>query len=328
MPVSEAVFQAGTFGQRNFSKDCEIGDTETFQTTGFQRVVFQEQFPTQSRVRVIVTANNLGVPAGIHNAALVGAVQDVTAEGFILQARNSDCADEVSLAGMNWVAVAETPGVQQKPTNIRMGVLQPRPFSPDCHSGDTTDFGVTFSTPVEGQPVVVVTANNLNVQGHNAAVAGIVMGPDGNPPTPTGFALKARNSDCAAGGCGFYFVAVSRGLPGSGNLIIDTGEVVLQNFHSDCSDGDTRTWDIYFSQPFLTPPTILVTANDGNLGRPPQHQAFPVGMARNVTPYGFTLAGRNSDCFTGRGSGDPFGQEVFGQAGFYWVAIGCAVGCG
>src|SRR5690242_19979185 len=101
VPINEAIFQVGTFGQRNFSKDCQTGDTETFQTTGFQRVVFPERFPEQSSVRVIVTPNSLGVSTGTHNAALVGAVQDVTAEGFVLKARNSDCADEVSLGGMN-----------------------------------------------------------------------------------------------------------------------------------------------------------------------------------------------------------------------------------
>ena len=327
VPINEAVFQVGTFGQRNFSKDCEIGDTETFQTTGFQRVVFPEQFPAQSSVRVIVTANNLGAPTGTHNAALVGAVQDVTVEGFILKARNSDCADEVSLAGMNWMAVAETPGVQQKPTDIRIGTLQPRSFSSNCNHGDTTDWGVTFSTPLESQRVVVVTANDLNVQGHNAAVVGIVLGPDGNPLAPTGFALKARNSDCAAGGCGFYYAAISPGVAGSGSLIVDTGEVVSQNFFNNCSDGDTKAWEVYFSRPFLTPPIILVTANDGHLvGHSLQHQAFPVGMARSVTPYGFTLVGRNSDCFTG--DGGLFGPKIAAQAGFYWVAIGCALGCG
>jgi hypothetical protein len=326
IPINEAIFQAGTFGQRNFSKDCQTGDTETFQTTGFQRVVFPERFPDQSSVRVIVTANNLGVSTGTHNAALVGAVQDVTAEGFVLKARNSDCADEVSLAGMNWIAVAETPGVRQKPTDIRMGTLQPRSFSPDCQPGDTTDWGVTFSAPLEGQRVVVATANNLNVQGHNAAAVGIVLGPDGNPPATTGFALKARNSDCAAGGCGFYYAAISPGIPGTGSLIVDTGEVVPQNFFNDCSAGDTRALEVYFSQPFLTPPTILVTANDGHLGQNLQHQAFPVGMARDVTPYGFTLVGRNSDCFTG--DGGVFGPKIAAAAGFYWVAIGCALGCG
>jgi hypothetical protein len=327
VPINEALFQVGTFEQRNFSKDCEIGDTETFETTGSQRVVFPEQFPAQASVRVIATANNLGAPAGTHNAALVGAVQDVTVEGFVLKARNSDCADEVSLAGMNWMAVAETPGVQQKPTDIRMGMLQPRSFSPDCVPGDTTDWGITFSAPLDGPRVVVVTASDLNVQGHNAAAVGIVLGSDGNPPAPTGFALKARNSDCAPGGCGFYYAAISPGIPGNGSLIVDTGEVSSQNFFNDCSDGDTRAQEVYFSRPFLTPPMILVTANDGHLGRGLQHQAFPVGMARSVTPYGFTLVGRNSDCFTGDGGIIARGK-VPGQAGFFWVAIGCALGCG
>jgi hypothetical protein len=313
VPINQAIFQMGTVEQRFFSKDCEPGDTETF------NISFPTPFPAQG-VRVIVTANSLNVPRGAHNAAVVGIAQQVTPAGFVLRARNSDCADAGGFAGMNWMAVLETPDIQQKPINIRMGVLQPQSFSPDCESGDTRDFGGNFSTSInDNQPVVLVTASNLNVQGHNAAVVGTVLYPQTDT---TGVVLKGRNSDCASGGCGFYYVALSHKTPGRADLIVDTGDVHPQNFFADCTEGDTRSWDVYFHQPFLTPPVVLVTANGSEANF---HNAAAVGMARNVTPYGFTLVGRNSDCF---GEGGVFGPRPAIPAGFYWVAIGCAVGCG
>lgn len=48
-----------------------------------------------------------------------------------------------------------------------------------------------------------MTANDLKVQGHNAAVVGIAQ-----DVTPNGFTLSARNSDCASGQAGFYWVAI------------------------------------------------------------------------------------------------------------------------
>jgi hypothetical protein len=312
VPIGEVIFQIGTVEQRRFSKDCETGDTEIF------NIRFPTPFPTQMGIRVIVTANNSNVPRGAHNAAVVGIVQNVTTDGFVLRARNSDCADAGGFAGMNWMAVLETPGTQQKSVNLRMGILQPQPFSSDCYSGDTRDFGASFSSSLDSPPIALVTANNLNVQGHNAAAVGTVL-----DPSASGFTLKARNSDCAAGGCAFYYVALSQGAAGRGDLIADTGEVYEQSFLNDCNSGDTRNWDVYFNQPFLTPPVVLVAAYHSKLDD--VHPAAAVGMARNVTPHGFTLVGRNSDCFGPTGLAGPV---IASAAGFYWVAIGCAPGCG
>ncbi len=313
VPINEAIFQMGTVEQRFFSKDCDTGDTELFNIT------YPTPFATMEGVRVIVTANNLNVPRGAHNGAVVGIAQGVrvTPGGFVVRARNSDCAEAGAFAGLNWMAVLETPGTQHKPVNLRMGVLQPQSFSPDCESGDTRDFGVNFSTSIDDQPVVLVTASNLHVQGHNAAAVGTVL-----DPTATGFTLKARNSDCASGGCAFYYVALSHKTPGRADLMLDTGEVYEQVFYKDCTEGDTRSWDVYFNQPFLAPPVVLVTANGRDANT---HNAAAIGMARNVTPYGFTLVGRNSDCF---GEGGLLGPRTAIPAGFYWVAIGCAKGCG
>jgi hypothetical protein len=169
------------------------------------------------------------------------------------------------------------------------------------------------------RPVVLVTANNLNVVGHNAAAVGIARDPDG-----AGFVLRARDSDCSEGESGFYYLRVAPGRPMEANLVIDTGEVPGDTFYRDCDPGDTKSWDVYFDYPFLTPPVVFVTTNDNNVT---SHNVAAVGMARNVTPYEFTLVGRNSDC--AGGSDRPLGSSsVSGQAGFYWVAIGCSRGCG
>lgn len=306
--INQTIFQIGTVPARDFSEDCVPGDWEAIPIT------FTPAFPAVG-VRVIVTANNENVGKGEHNPAVVGNTRSVTPTGFTLAARNSDCAR--GRAGFNWMAVLETPGKRQrKPIDLRMGALQPKHFQPDCKPGDWQHWGVNFSTPFSDVPVTLLTASNLNVTPwhrddtlwyHNAAVVGIVR-----DPTATDLTLAARNSDCAEGDCAFYYVALSQETAGKEDLWVDSGELTAQGFAPDCKSGDWRDWSITFSQPFLTPPVVLVTANDLRVkgGNP-----AVVGIARNVTPYGFLLSARNSDC-----SG--------GQAGFYWVAIGCARGCG
>ncbi len=68
---------------------------------------------------------------------------------------------------------------------------------------------------------------------------------------------------------------------------------------------------IYFTDPFLAPPVVLLTDNDPRSeGRNPA----VVGIAQNVTPFGFRVAARNSD-------------YIGGRTGFYWVAIGWPQEC-
>jgi hypothetical protein len=153
----------------------------------------------------------------------------------------------------------------------------------------------------------------MNVQAHNAAAVGIVEN-----PTAQRFTLHARNSDCAVGDCAFYYLAIATLLDqpngDGGNLQVGTGEVQAMSLNAACVPGDAQTSQVDFHQPFLTPPTVLLTANDLGVAQD-GHNAAAVGIAQNVTPYGFTLLARNSDC-------------MGGQAGFYWVAIGCSLGCG
>src|SRR5947208_1557580 len=100
--TKETIFQIGTVDSRNFGEDCHEGDWEEFHIT------FVAAFPDKLKVRVIVTANSQEVERGTPNAAVVGIAQKVTPTGFVLGARNSDCAR--GDAGFNWMAVAETPG--------------------------------------------------------------------------------------------------------------------------------------------------------------------------------------------------------------------------
>src|SRR5262249_37033926 len=156
-----------------------------------------------------------------------------------LAARNSDCAR--GSAGFNWMAVLETPGQQQRPVDLRMGVVQPKYFQPDCIPGDWQGWGVNFSALFADTPVALLTASNLNVQGHNPAVVGVVQ----NPNT-TSFHPVARNSDCAGGDCTLYYVALSQDRAGRNDLWVDTGEVFPQTFAPNCVPGDWQSWDIYF----------------------------------------------------------------------------------
>lgn len=304
--INQTIFKMGTVEADDYSKDCRQGDWET------HRISFREAFPGDD-VRVIVTANDQGVRRGTHNPAVVGIARDVTRRGFVLASRNSDCGR--GSAGFNWMAVLETSRRRSPVVNLRMGVLQPKLFDRDCRSGDWNEWGVTFCNPRFEQEAVLLTASDLNVtpwgggnmlRYHSAAVVGIVR-----DPTSSGFTLAARNSDCAEGKSAFYYVALSQS-GGRSNLWVDTGEVTEQFFESDCKSGDWKEWDVEFSEPFLVPPVVLVTANNKDVRG---HNAAVVGIASKVTPNGFSIMARNSDCGTGR-------------AGFYWVAIGCQRGCG
>lgn len=313
---TEAIIQFGQVDAHRFSPDCENGDWQYWDVT------FSEAFPDPAKIRVILTPNNRGVDSGTHNAAVVGIAQDVRSDRFRLLARNSDCAG--GNAGFNWMAIAETPTIEHDELpDIWMGILQPQHFQPDCQPGDWREWAVTPGDPIVGADFpVVATASNLNITPfygnaglayHNAAAVGIVR-----IPSPGQFDLVARNSDCAEGDCTFYYLATS--LLGRWEQIwIDTGEVSAKSFAPDCHAGDWQSWLVSFSHSFMTPPMVFVTAHApavrvDHREHVEHHVPAPVGIAQNVTTHGFTLAARNSDC-------------VGGWAGFYWVAIGCDLGC-
>lgn|SRR5262249_6237077 len=332
--IRETIVVTGRIEVLPFTPDCVTGDTQELNRNNNKRIPFPPGlFQLQGEpVRVILTPQHPDPDPDLdprpHVAAPVGIAQNVSVTGFDLRARNSDCA--AGSAGFNWMAIQERRGEEHEVPSLRMRVLQPEHlddaefFRRSCESGDTHYSGVRFWRPMLSEPTVLLTPTNLNiiksavVRGvhdigvyNPAAIVGIVQG-----QSTQGFNLKARNSDCAIGECAFFYVALSStpGVPGdSGDLVVDTGEVSARYFAPDCVKGDIQYVGIDFHRPFLTPPVVLVTANDLGVTHP--HNAAVVCMANNVTLYGFTIKARNSDC-------------ADGQAGFYWVAIGCSFGCG
>jgi len=335
-----ASFRMGTIADPEFFfADCAQGDTHLLGP-----IPFTPPFPDDNvRVIALASAVSSAFPAV---PAIVCIAEQVDRNGFRLKARNSDLG--TGFSNFNWMAVSEVPtlnadGSPLPPPDIRLGAVQPRLFFQD---GVVTQppgldwqlwAGVPFSNPMSSGTVVVATANNLNLSPfywllqdtspfdsnnplvyHNSAVVGIIQS-----PSATGFSLAARNSDTARGICAFYWAAFDAAVkpivdPTVPDMVIDTGIAEARSFAVSNTQGDWNWWEIFFRKPFLTPPVVLVTANDqlgGGQLIPTKANIAAVGIAQNVTPYGFRLAGRSSDC-------------AAGQAGFYWVAIGCSLGCG
>ena len=72
--------------------------------------------------------------------------------------------------------------------------------------------------------------------------------------------------------------------------------------------GDWQSWTINFADHFISPPVVILTADnyDGSLL---SYSVAAVPMANDVTSFGFTLAARNADV-------------AAGWVSFSWLAIG------
>ena len=104
-PVENVIIQTGKAHAQFFNEDCVSGDTRS------QSVGFFPGFPGDG-IRVIVTPTNLDVAKDEYNAAVVGIAQNVSAQGFTLLARNSDC--KAGATNFYWMAVQEHPlGLQE-----------------------------------------------------------------------------------------------------------------------------------------------------------------------------------------------------------------------
>lgn len=285
------------------------------------------QLPAGGQPQVIVTGNSVRVQP--QNTPAVVALTmnlelkfnppplNVTNISFTLLARNSDLA--AGEANFHWIFVLETGKKQDlfPVPNLRFGVVQPKHFSSTGSGGDTqtwpavtySDRAPPFPATAAGTPQlsrVVLTANDLS-PAHNVPAVGLVY-----DPTPQGFMLKGRNSDCAEGYCNFFYLAACEG-GNKKDILIDSGQLNFTYFKAGKTDGDWHFWDkITFKRSFKTPPVVLVTGSDVDLADRP---VAVVGIARTVTPNGFTLAARNSD-------------NSAGWAGFRWIALGCDEGCG
>jgi hypothetical protein len=286
------------------------------------------------RISVILTPHS-AVP-------VVPVVESVSTTGFVFSLRNADPTQDAGSITVDWLAVLGVPDVAPSPIDARLSVLQHQHFSGFLDNQPQWPriwFSTRMVTTVA--PVVLLTANNLNVPSNeNPAVIGTsgVLANSADlvakgvivPGFAFGMSVRATDVDTVGGNTGFYAAAFTlnssapaRSVPSASAaaLVLDNGtEENTDNLALYASgllgprfpvspggvSGDWVSADIYFSSPFSTPPLVLATARG---------QAPVVPIARNVTTHGFTMALRNTD-------------TVAGKAAFFWVAIGCAAGCG
>jgi hypothetical protein len=283
----------------SFSQSSRSGD---WQRIG---VSFQPQFPAPASglIRVFATATCAGLSPGERGAPAVPVVGEISPRGFTIWARNSDIVP--GRAAFNWIAVAEMAEPPLADNAALFGLLSPQYFMTSAQTGDWSTYGAPIPVPLQlpSSPVVVASASNANVRVHATAAVPVV-----DSPTLDRVSLQARNSDVGAGLASVGYVAMLPGEAAPDTLAIDSGRVAPLRFAPGARRGDWQTWGVTFAAHFVGPPVVIATADnyDGNLR---SYAVAAVGMADDVTPYGFTLAARNSDV-----SG--------GFVAFSWLAIG------
>ena len=243
--------------------------------------------------------------------------RDVTPQGFRLAARNAD-PDFGGFSAFNWIAIEETPGVENAVPALQKGLFPPRHFDPAFESFlGNRSFEDHVYYEMHNPPIsldnnvasVQLTATNQSVTEHNVAAVGIIN----NPVEVQQLDLAAHNVDITAGGCAFYGAAfsyensIASGAAGS-ELQIDTGAVEEEWFEPSGHPGDWQTWDVVFASPFSELPVVLLTPYKP-IDIPVRLSPAVLGMVQALTTGGFRIAARNSDI--GRG-----------LAGFFWIAIG------
>jgi hypothetical protein len=234
-------------------------------------------------------------------------VREVSRTGFTVAARNSASA---GFAALNWLAIQETPGVVHDVPDFKMGIVPPLLFGPAGSHGDQGGVPQPLTETDTTTAAIVLTASDHNVKGHSVPSVGVLKSTFNQRPSSH---LAARNSDVVAGGCSFYWASFSYESHFARNGAnsepsIEIGETKDMSFQPSGRPGDWQTWDIRFATPFSESPVVLVTAKKPN-GTPAELNPAVVGVAQEVTPFGFRLAARNSDCFQG-------------TTGFQWAAIG------
>ena len=320
--VKETTIRYGSVPARHFNRSNESGDTR------FVNVAFDPPFgppkPGKPKgvaqaISVVVTPKGGGVPA-------VAMAVDVKSTGFTLRARNADPTVEGE-AAFDWLAVLGVFQLDAPPLDARLSVLQAKHFGDflDRHRWPRIWFSTSFDP--SSPRVLLLTENNLNIQGdRNPAIVAVADELESLPGLQTdGFSVRAINVDTISGSSGFYAAAFTLGNPATptgqatAEMWIDHGsEQSTEDYFRNVfpgtpypvsaggEAGDSRDFAIYFDRPFLTPPVVLATARETNA---------VVTIARDVTTHGFTLHARNSD-------------SVPRHALFYWIAIGCVEGCG
>jgi hypothetical protein len=298
-PLGSVSVRTGTTSTQAFSQSGLTGDWRTF------NIPFNPGFRpfAAGKIRVFATATRQGLAANDRGAPVVPVVGQISPQGFAIWARNSDIVR--GNAAFNWIAVAEVPDAPPTNASALFGSLSPLYFSTAAKPGDWN----SYSTPVPesrkpANPVpVVATAANMNVRVHASAAVPVV-----GAAAVDQVSLSARNSDVGAGLASFNYLAFLPGVAPSAKLIVDTGRVFPLFFAKGGQRGDWQTWTVNFADHFISPPGVIVTADnyDGNLR---SYAVAATAMANDVTANGFTLTARNSDVSAG-------------WVAFSWLAVG------
>lgn len=309
--ISETIIQFGSLDKRHFDKARTAGAWEQF------TVKFPVSFPNLNRLpSVIVTPSDYGMTGFTANKIIpaVGIDVDTTLNGFTLAARNA--SRRRGFAGFNWMAILETPGTDQKPIDIRMGVTQPKYFQTNpkpvysygSHHGPR-DWYITYPSLNQKETPLVSATNLYGTKNRNAAVVGMVVNPHFS-----GFNLFGENADHADGDSAFYFVSVAGGEKGIGQDVwVEAGGTASMELAASGKKGSWNAEEVTFKDPFMTPPIVLVTAGSPKSAK--YRGVAALGIAQYVTTHGFTLAAHNTDV------------DTKGLAWFSWVAFGCGRFC-
>lgn len=308
--IAETIVKHGRETAHFFREDGRPGDWSSWP------VAFPQPFPSDD-VRVVAMAAHFQVDEGLGTVPAVPTISGISASGFTINARNSDCAS--GSAGMHWIAVQETPGQRSpEPVDVRTAVLQGRWAAPDCVVGDWVSWNYPFGIPLKSTPTVVGTGRRSLADNRTELIGGalftdipVLVGVVANAHVQ-GVDLNARNGGGWPGLGGMNFAAVSPGVAGSG-VIVDSGVTEVIPGLPPAGGTVSRSLDVHFTLPFQTPPVVLVTACDRGLPAGETCAAI-VGTAQDVTTHGFTLQAMNTDSAPGR-------------CAFSWVAIGCGIHC-
>jgi hypothetical protein len=274
----------------------------------------QSQFQNDDVV-VMVTPSDRGIPQGFGRCcAAAGVVYNADKNGCTIRARNSDKA--AGIVSFNWLAVQETNAPKYPVFDIRAGVVQPQYLGRRGDNDSDNSWDIQLYNPFLTPPHFFLTESNLNhfesyyaPNMSNNPNLSAIMSVAQNAQTDR-FKIFAHSSDIKNGTGSFNYIGVAP-VPeqkGAIDAYIDTGILGKKWFGPDENESDWQEWNnIYFKEPFLTPPIVLATPYNKNM----HGNAAPVGIVRNVTTHGFTLSARNS-------SSDA------GEVGFYWLALGCS----
>jgi hypothetical protein len=300
-PLGHVAIRTGTSPPETFSRSGTNGDWQTF------GIPFNPPFPPAAagKIRVLATACR---PAGGGPAARALPATPVAGEispvGCAIWARNSDIVG--GEAGFNWIAVAEVADAAPTAMTAVMGLISPSLFATAAQVGDWSSYTVPIpaNRADSAPPAVVASGSNANVRVHACAAIAVA---DNQATSATEVSFRARNSDVGPGLASFHYVGFVPSDPAP-ELVVDTGRVAPLHFAVGARPGDWQAATVNFNDYFLAPPIVVITADNYDALLPADSVAA-VPMANDVTPYGFTLAARNSDIRSG-------------WVAFSWMAIG------